>query len=184
MWENIKEFLSLNLRDYENIGINFNINLFILGLTAALCIASFITNYHRSIMVDMIKQLFRHNATSEDAAKTLSELGLAGSRGIKRALCGETQLRKMVSMLGEKKLSYEEYVALQKNKKKTAEAPNFDEARFYISESSLERAKRVYNSYDTSLLRTSLLCLLYFAVAVCIILASPEILTLINSALG
>ena len=184
MLDDIKEYLSLNLKDYESFGIDFEINKFFIIVAAALCVTSFIVNYKRSLISEMIKQLFRHNATSEDNAKTLTELGLSESCGIKRALSSDSQLRKMVAIVGEKKLSYEEYIALEKVKKKNALKPDFETARFYIPASSLDRAKHVYNTYNTSILRTLLVCVMLVAITVCIILLSPELLSLIDSAFG
>ncbi len=184
MFDDIKEYLSLNLKDYENIGVDFEINKFLILLAIALSVASFVINLKRMMIFEMIKQLFRRGATSEENAKTLGELGLMDSRGIRRALSSDTQLRRLVSFVGERKISYEEYVALPKEKKKTAEVPDLKTARFYIPESSLDRAKYVYNSYNPSFLHTILLCLLYLSVTVCLIMLSPSIVSLIDASLG
>lgn len=184
MLEDMKYYLSLNLKDYENIGINFEINKFLLFLGIALCVATFVISRKRALLSDTVKQLFRHGATSEEGAKTLSELGLSGSSSIKRALSTDSQLRKMVSFVGEKKLSYEEYIALSKEKQKTADIPDFKTARFYIPEASLDRAKRVYNGYSASLLNTVLICIFLISVTACLIMLSPSIVEFVNSALA
>lgn len=184
MLDDINEYLSLNLKDYENIGIDFEVNKFLLILGISLCVASFVISRQRSIICEMIKQLFRHSATSKENAKTLGELGLIDSHAIKRSLSSDSQLRRLVSFVGERKLSYEEYVALSKAKKKTVDTPDFASARFYIPEASLDRAKHVYNNYSTSALHTVLLCLLCLAITVCLIMLSPSIISLVDASLA
>lgn len=185
MLDDIRYYLSLNLKDYENIGIDFEINKFLLLAGIVLCVASFVINRKRALLSEMIKQLFRHGATSEEGAKTLGELGLSASRGIRRALSSDySQLRKMVSFVGERRLSYEEYIALSKKKQKTADTPDFKTARFYIPETSLDRAKRVYNGYSASLFNTVLICLFCISVTVCLIMLSPSIVAFVNSSLA
>ena len=180
----IKEYLSLNLKDFENIGIDFEINKFLVLVGLSLCIASFIISRRRALLCEMIKQLFRHGATSEEGAKTLGDLGLLGSRGIRRALISDSQMRKLVNFVGERNLSYEEYIALSREKKKTFDVPDFNTARFFVPEKSLDRAKHVYNTYSTSLIHTVLLCLLCISVTVCLIMLSPSIVALVNSSLA
>lgn len=183
MLDKLKEYLSINLKDYDNIGIDLEINKFLVILCAALCVSFFIINYKRAIISETVKQLLRHGAVEESAAKTLKELGLDSNGAVRRALSSDTQLRRMVAFVGEVKLSYEEYVAMQKARKKP-DAPNLDEARLYVADGSLERAKHVYNSYNVSLLRTALLCVFCISVTVCLVLLSPELLTFIDSALA
>ena len=86
MLSDVKEYLSVNLNDYKNIGINFEINKFILFCAIALCVVAFYVNYKRSLMVNTVKQLLRKNAIDEESAKTLVELKLDSSRGIKKAI--------------------------------------------------------------------------------------------------
>ena len=183
MLDDIYEYLSINLKSYENIGIDLEINKLLFLVAFALCAVFFVVNYKRSLISEAIRQLLRHGALSEDSAKTLGELGLSDSRGIRKELSGDSQLRRMVMIVGEKKLTYEEYVALQKQKKKP-DAPDLDTARIYIAPESLERAKFIYNNYNTSIMKTLLLCVFCLAISVCLMLLSPGLLSLINSSLG
>ena len=179
MLDIIKEYLSVNLKDYESFDVDFEINKFLVILAVAMCVAFFVINYNHHIISQTIKQLFRHGAFSEDSAKTLSELRLADSCGIKKALLNNSQLRRMVAIVGEVKPTYDEYVA--KNKKIVK--PNVDDARIYIRPESLDRAKQVFNTYNSSIFRTLLVCILCIAVTVCLILVMPEILSLFDSAI-
>jgi hypothetical protein len=183
MLDDIKEYLSINLKDYENIAINFEINKFLLFVSLALCVVAFVVNYRRAILVDTVKQLLRHNATCEESARTLSELGLSSSRGIRKAIVSDSQLRRMIAIVGESRPTYEEYVKAMKEKKKN-EKFDVSSARIYVTSESLDRAKYVYNTYNASLLRTLLSCVLLLSFTACLILLSPSILSLLNDALA
>ena len=184
MFSDIKELLSLNLKDYENIGVDFEINKFLLFLAIGLCAASFVINYRRSLIIDTVKQLFRHNATGEENAKTLTELGLMSSSGIRKAVVSDSQLRKMIRVVGEVNPTYDEYLASTKRGGKKLPETDITTARIYIPDESLERAKFVYNTYSTSLLKTILLCVFIIAVTVCLILVSPSVITTVDSILS
>ena len=179
MLDDIKEYLSLNLNDYENININFEINKFILFCAIALCVVAFYVNYKRSMMVHIVKQLLRKNAIDEESAKTLAELKLDSSRGIKKAIFTSSQLRRLISIVGESRPTYEEYVAAQKAKKKI-DSPDPTTVRIYIKAESLDRAKHIYNTYNVSIFNTLLTCALIIAFGVCLVLVMPELLTVIN----
>ena len=183
MLADIKEYMSINLKDYENIAIDFEINKFLILVAIGLCAVAFVVNYKRSLMIETIKQLIRHGATSEEEARSLGELGLGSSRGIRKAVTTDSQLRRMIAIVGESRPTYEEYVAEMKQKKKKPEKDAAD-IRIYIPSDSLERAKFVYNTYNTSLLKTALSCVFILALSVCLILLSPSILTLVDSLLG
>ena len=183
MLDDIKEYLSVNLNDYENININFEVNKFILFCAIALCFVAFYINYKRSLMVNIVKQLLRKNAIDEESAKTLVELKLDSSRGIKKAIFTSSQFRRLISIVGESRPTYEEYVAAQKEKKKI-DSPDPSAVRIYIKAESLDRAKHIYNTYNVSILNTLLACVLIIAFSVCLVLVMPEILTVINDALA
>ena len=183
MLDDVKEYLSVNLNNYENIGINFEINKFILLCAVALCVVAFYVNYRRALMVNIVKQLLRKNAISEESAKTLAELRLDSSRGIKKAICTSSQLRRLISIVGESRPTYEEYVEAQKEKKKI-DSPDPSTVRIYIRAESMDRAKHIYNTYNVSIFNTLLACVLIIAFGVCLVFVMPEILTLINSSLG
>ena len=111
-----KNYLSLNLNEYENIGMNLPIVKLILAVAVAFIVAIIIINYSKSNLYLMVKQLMRHGAMGEESAKTLSELKLNEIRGIKRALVNSSQMKSIVATVGEEKLSYEEYLDYKKEK--------------------------------------------------------------------
>ena len=105
-----KNYLSINLSDYPNIGMNLPIVKLILIVAVAFIIAVIIINYSKANLYLVVKQLMRHGATDEQSAKTLAELRLDDKRGIRRALSSSAQMRSIVNVVGEKRISYEEYL--------------------------------------------------------------------------
>lgn len=180
----INKYFLLNLNEYLNIGIDLPINVVIFFLFIGLCIAICLVNYHRTYMARTIKQLIRHDALGEDKAKSLKELGLDSYRAIRSALSRDGQLTRVVKRVGAPRYTYEEYMALIKAKKLPKEEINFDEAQFYIDNNETDRARRIYDNYNTSAVKTAFFCLLFMVVFVCISLVMPEILSWINNLLG
>ena len=177
-----QKYLLINLKDYDNIGIDLEITKVLLAFVIALLFTVVAINLIRASMHALIKKLIRREAFSEDSALTLSELELDKFR-IRMLLKSSGQLSKIVSRAGEKKYTYEEYVALSKEKG-FKDTIDFKEARFYISEDGRDRATHIYEENEVSVLQTVLLCVLIVAVFVCIMLLMPSILTLINNLLG
>ena len=131
----------------------------------------------------IIKNLLRHNAIDEESAKTLSELGLANYRGIKKAIFTSARLRRMITVLGESRPTYEEYVAAQKEKRKITPTDPLT-VRIYISSEAMDRAKHIYNTYNASIFNTLLACVMFIAFGVCLVFVMPELLTFINDTLA
>ena len=178
----IKKCFFINLKDYPNLEADLYINIVLLAVFLAVGVAMCLAEVRRGRMALAVKQLIRHEAIGESAAKTLTELGLQGIGSIRRALLSGSQLAKIVSRAGEQKYTYEEYIALTKEKKREAEKIDFETARFYISEQRLPRARHVYESYGVSVARIVGLCVFALLVYVCISLLMPEILSFVNDA--
>ena len=97
---------------------------------------------------------------------------------------GDGQLARIVSRVGAVKYTYEEYVALQKEKKSDKEEIDFSAAKFYVGESEMQRAKNVYENYNSSLPRTVLYCVFLLALYICCLLVSPELVRILDSFIG
>ena len=205
------DYLSINLEDYPNIGADFDIVKLIFVAAAAICIAFCAIDYHRKNIYLVVKQLMRHEAKDENGAKTLAEIGLSDNSAVKRALGESSQMKSVVSLVGDVKQSYDEYLLAEEKyraEKKALRAENkqrrkdgvkiekrkiekpvsvgidFSVAKFFINPEGRERASRIYNSAEISAFRTVLRCLLTVAVAICFTMAMPGILTVINGWLG
>ena len=170
----------LNAKDYLDTSCDIPINIIVMIVALALCAASFLINLHKSYTVSIIKALLRKEATSEENAKTLSDLHLGDSFMLKRALSRNGQLTKIVKRAGYREPTYEEYMASLKEKKKQ-EKIDFSVAKFFICEDSIDRAKNIRDKENPTVLRTLLVCLFIVAIAVCVMMLMPSILTLISN---
>lgn len=181
----VYDYFFINLKDYSNIGIDFEINVFLFILTIALCVCFFVVTVYRSSTQNIVKQLARFGCKDESTAKTLGELGLDRSAFLKMSLSRESRLTRVVGRVGEKIFTYEEYVAESKQKGGIKrEKIDFSTAKFYIREDQHDAAKHILESYGTSIPRTILYCVLFISIYICISLVMPEVLTAIDSLIG
>lgn len=201
------DYFCVNLKDYDKIGIDLEINkilLFLfLGLIAATVFIS-ITSANTSLL---LKKLLRSDAFSEEKAKKLSELGLSDNRAVKSLLSkGSGPIDKIIRFVGYQKPTYEEYVEYQNQQKKAKYKPNSGEKydKKSISDESIDRisispdlssvsiyidpekkdyAERIYKINSTSITKTVLSCLAILAFYLLIFFLMPGILSLINGIL-
>lgn len=177
----LTDLMLLNAKDYLEISSDVYINVIIMIIAGALCVASFCINYHKTYTVNIIKQLLRRGATAKESAKTLRDIGLDNSVGLRAALNRKGQLTSIVKRVGQVEPTYEEYMALIKQKKAKTEKIDFSTARFYIPEENIKRAQRIKETENPAVIRTLLVCILIFALAVCIMLLMPEILRILSN---
>ncbi len=174
----------VNFADYPNLGFDLPINIVLLIFFAGMCIGLLALDFSRKYMRLTVRQLLRHDAVGADKAVPLSKVGLADSRIVKMFLSGSGHLCRIVKRVGNKEYTYEEYVALQKAKKLKREKIDFSTAEFYIAPEMLDRANNISNNYRTSLVKTALACVFLAALYICLMLAMPELLTLLNNLVG
>ncbi|MBR5140418.1 MAG: hypothetical protein IKV16_05110 [Clostridia bacterium] len=197
------ELFLLNAKDYLGTVTNVYINIILLFIAAALCIACFFINYHKTYTVLIIKQLLRRGAVSEDKAITLTDMRLGNTIGLKAALSRDGQLTRIVKRVGFSKPTYEQYKedeekrkahlkdkSISKEEKKAAKRLwkkesrakiDFATAKFFIPEESVKRAELIKEKENPTLLRTVLVCVLILSLYVCVMLLMPSILRLISN---
>lgn len=180
----IEKAFFVNFADYANLGYDLPINIVLLIFFAGMCIGLVALDFSRKYIRLTVRQLLRHEAIGADNAVTLSKIGLGESRIVKRFLLGSGHLSRIVKRVGDAEYSYEEYVALQKAKKLKREKIDFSTAEFYIVPEMLDRANSISNNYRTSLIKTVLACLFLAALYICLMLAMPELLSLLNNMVG
>lgn len=178
-----QEYFLINLKDYPNIGLDIEINKLLLCFLIGLIVATVVVNYRNSGNILLIKRLIRFESISEDSAKTLDELKI-NSFIVRHTLSSNGRLKKIVKRVGEKDLTYEEYSAMIKQKGYKEEKIDFENAKFFIREESLNEATRLSETTTTSPLNTVLFCVLLVAIYVFVMFLMPSILNLINSFLG
>ena len=172
----IKQFFFLNLKDYENLKFFLPIGMIVTLLAAALIAATFMITYRKRYMYAICTQLLRHEALSEDSAKTLKELRLANYAALRRALARGGQLTHIVKRANEVKPTYEE----AKKRGYKAEPIDFTEARFYISEDELGRAEGISKGSYPAWWKPIVASFFILAVLVLLVIFLPELVELIN----
>lgn len=110
------DYFRINLRDY-GFGVDLEISKALLIVILGVCIAIVMINFNKAQLFTLIKQLIRHEAYSEEDAKSLKGLGLYDNRFIKYSLSRDGQFTRIVRRVGEVKPTYEEYVNAEKEKK-------------------------------------------------------------------
>ena len=176
-----KDFFFLNLEDYDNFGIRFPLGMFLIFLSVAMCAAYFIITYRNIYMVTLLKKLIRHNATSEECAITLGEIGLSKNRPLCRALSRSGQLTFIVKQKGAVETTYEEYTKKLKTKNFKDAKIDFRLAEFYISPDRIDRAQKMVETNSTSWVKPIVLSGITLALLFLFAIFSPEILTAINN---
>lgn len=206
-----EEVFSLNMEDFRNIGVDFPINKILFCVMLGICLGMIVSAYHKRYMYITVKQLMRHEARSEQTAKTLAELGLSKSFAVRRAIASGGQLSRIVGRVGEQLHTYEEYLENEKQikaekkeqrraffKKNTSnsqeqisstqsilkEAVDLDTAKFYIREEMQDRASRIFSGAGVCWWRTALACVLVVFAFLFLMICMPSLLTLINGWLG
>lgn len=186
MKEFFTKYFLLDLSDYLPVGASVYINEILFFLFLGLGIAALVAGWQRGILYRGMRAFLRRDAIGEEKAKTPAELGIAEKKDLLRALGEGGILRKTVALKGEVKPTYEEYVAAErerkKNKTKEKKSPeDLSEKEFYLPESEVARAKRIYEKGAPSRLATALFLPIMLVLYVGIALLMPPILNLIAS---
>lgn len=191
-----KKYIMLNLNEYDSFeGFDFYVTLFIAILTVFICIGICISNTRKNTMLTMVKQLYRHGATSEESAKSLKELRIKNTFFLRSLLSDGTRLSRIVLRVGAKKLTYEEYIEEMKSngffkRKKRKEANacdsvsdekiDFESAKFYISDEKELEVKNILSKNVTTPWQNVLLCVFFVCISICIVFLMPEILHFVD----
>lgn len=192
-----RNYICLNLNDFENISANLEINKVLFFLALGICAACFVLNYYQSVIALFLKKLIRAEATAENT-KTLSDLGLKENKTLKRLILKDGGIiKRSVSVVGLKKLTFEEYKEAEarfkeaKKEKRNGECVrpsiveiNFDEARFYMTDEQRAYADHAYKTNDGSVIKTLLYCLVIMVLYFAVVLVMPSVLNAINNMLA
>lgn len=177
------ELLSTNLKDYGTGETEGNIALIVLLLSIGIVVAVVAISLMNSASVTIIRELVRHEAYTPEGAKTLRELGLEKNILARYALSSGTKSCRIVKCVGEKTLSYEEFIALpKKEQRRYGGGRDALGGSFYISEEDRTRAEDAILANGSSLLSAVLSSLFVLALTFVILLLLPSILTLLLGA--
>lgn len=178
-----ERYFLINLSDYPNIGINLPITQIIFGLVIGAIIGSIIINLLRSGTHSVVKALIRYEARDEESARTLDEMRI-NTFSVRAALSSGGRLMKLISWVGKKEYTYEEYVALQKEKGFRDEKPDHRTSRLYLTAPDSDEVKSIFEKSGASLLHTVLFSVFLVAIFLCLTFLMPEILSFINDLLA
>lgn len=196
-----EKYLSINLKNYENIGIDLEISKVLLGLLVGIIIATLLVSWQRNSMINLMKRMSRLGCTDEGTAKTLSELS-CNNLGTRAVIRTSSRLRRLIGCLGADivtgdNITYEEYKEATRRKKRKApegeaveerrqlnEKIDFKSAAFYIKSSDSKEVKNILDMRKASLLNTVLMCVLLISVYTILLFLMPDILNFINGILG
>lgn len=179
MFKNLKQFWSLNLKDYESIGIDFSIGAFFTLLIFAFVFSVFVIYFRRRAIFDISTALLRHECFDENRAKSLKALRL-NTFICKYEIKKNRRLSSILLIKGKETLSYEEYVALDRSKQREYEKIDFETAEFFLGENGKATAEIATEKNNVSILSPIILSAL--AITLLFVLAEylPDLLRLIK----
>ena len=191
------KYFCVNLKDYPNIGIDLQINKLLLLVFLGLCIASIIISYNQSKVALILKKLMRAEAFGESNAKALPSLGLDKDKYVLRLISSDSgPISKIISVVGFKKPTYEEYVEAEKERKRQKKLPPKERTEIvssigvkidrktsliYISDDKREYAEHTFATNNGSAVKTILSCILIIAFYILLVFLMPSILSYANS---
>ena len=169
----IRTYILMDLGDFPKLEMQFPIGLTVTAVAVVLALACFFYTWQRGQTLLLLRKLFRAEAFDEERARTLAELGLGSAHGVRLLLRRAPKSQTLVTRVGERRLSYEEYQALKKQKALPGKAEKFDfsTARFYIAEPERERAAHIYETDTSSFGRAIFCALLILVVALALLFA-------------
>lgn len=166
----LKDYFFLNLNYYFK-GVDFQINIFLLALAVGMAAAAIMVTVYKRNQSNIIRQLTRHCANSEESAKTLAELRIDPGFIVRSSISKRGQLSAIIAMVGG-------FPFERKTSGKKEERIDFSTARFYIK--NPERAATVNEEKIPSYLGASLIAALTIVIAVVVTLFMPYILSFIT----
>ena len=175
------DIVLLNLKSYENIGIDFQINVFLFFVALMFCVFAFYIERTRGRIQLLVSQLKRHKAYSSDTAKTLRGLGLKESLRLRMLIKNNRMLSRLIERTDRKEYTYEEYTALKPSERKKVDKIDFETEKFYIRPESSSRVDDICVSYGFSLVRLLVVFVFIMMIYVALACLSPEILRIIDN---
>lgn len=177
-----KEFIFLNLNQFENIGLNFPIGAFVLFASVAMCVSLFAFHYHKSYTTAFIKGLLRHEAVGDKKGVSLKKLHLDGSYFLKLTLSRKSgPITHITARVGAKEISYEEHLEKIKEKGYKEEKIDFESALFYIRDDMVDAARAEADKHDSSWLKPIIISVIILAITVVLSIYLKDILGFINN---
>lgn len=188
MFKALRDAFHVNLSDY-GFGVDFAICEFLLAILIGVALAALAAGFLRAARTSFLRALLRHKAIGEDHARTLAELRMDSRVLIRYAVRHRGgEFARLVARVGEVSPTYEEYLAAQKlprarraEQARKARVPAYaPDARFYLREDGVSRARRLCEQVGNSPLGAILIvvCLALFYALLLIFM--PHILSFVS----
>ncbi len=183
---------SITVKEYENIRFDTAdaglLQIIIWGFCIGALLAALLSLYQQNVPGKLVRTLLRADAHTEETAKTLDELGLAGRRLIIRELRRGAALQKFVHSAsegeGQGSTSPEaESTATRGENAPTPYPSAADCVRYYIPQELKYRAETRYEKKGSGLISLLLTILLLPVMAVLLMKLIPVVLSMIDAIL-
>lgn len=168
---------------YDNIELYnpfISVKLLVWALFAGFVFAALLAIYQKRLVGGLVKTILSAGATSEETAKTVSELGYATDWFVKNALRTDAALLRTVSRI-DKELPEGE---APKKTRSGRDVIDFETARFYIPEEKKYRAEIRYARKGTDFVAFGICVVIFIAAAFAAIFLIPDLIQLIDNFIG
>lgn len=173
-------YILVNFKDYFGNDLDVQPMLWLLFLIVGVCAACFVLHFEKNAQYALVKQLVRHKATTPETAKTLKALGLDTRRSLCSALRRGGPILRAIDRVGHEELTYEQYVAMQKDREKRAQLKtDACKEAFYISEGKRAAAEHMLAQGSASILRPIALSAAVLIFYLALALVMPSLLSLL-----
>ncbi len=184
------------LYDYVNVSYPLeSLEIVVWGLFIGFVIASLMAVYNKGLIGGFIKALLSNECTSEESAKTISELGYGTDYFVKNALRTNTVLRRFVVRVdyvlprpeGEEAATDETTPEKPPKVERTRgghEIIDFETARFYIPEELKYRAEVRYARRGTNVVSLIVTVIILAVAAFGVLYLVPEMVQLLDNFIG
>ena len=197
----ISDFFSLDLGNYENLGVSASqlsgMRSAIIAIYIGLIFASFASVFRRRTHGDFIRALIEADCLSPEKAKTLSELGFERNSAVKAAIKSSSAYRGMLFCV--EKQEYDQKVTLKKRKYYLAAAESgevckpytphkytydFSSAHFYVPEEHRYNAEFRFDKKGSGLLSAILVSIASILLMWATLKLAPDILQFFDNFVG
>lgn len=178
----IIEFISVDLSEYKNIGLDLDIGFITLIIFAALTAVTAVMSYRRHVLITLASRLLRREALDEESAKSCSALGI-NSKYASLVMKWGGPYARAIKIKGVREYTYEEYSELIKSKGYKEEKTDFSKAELYVNPESKDLIKRLSDSTPPTLISSALICLGIVAVYLLLAYFLPDIVSTVNNML-
>jgi hypothetical protein len=183
----IKNFFNPQLPYFRNLPNDiegYQIVILIGAVLLGVVFAAFAFVFQKKVVGKLPRALIAAEATSEETAKTMQELGIKADLLTELYLNNpQSALRKTVRFVGQQDLTYEE-MSQKKSERRIPPKPDSASSRFYIPAEKVDRMAKRYSEKGNTWRMAALLAVGCVALFFVLCGFLPEIMQLVDNAAG